>query len=138
MYIAYSEGSNSRQLHARPVTARTTTRSDRFHRFFSLTKRSLKFILLAAALLAVFSFGAIVQAYAGDGANAASTRSAVPNHESVQIPNHLIVEHGDTLWSIASSRISEGQDIRSYINKVKKLNQLTSTYLYEGQILLLP
>ncbi|TDF99849.1 LysM peptidoglycan-binding domain-containing protein [Paenibacillus piri] len=45
---------------------------------------------------------------------------------------------GDTLWSIAGQHVHKGQDVREYINELKKLNGLKSNILQEGQVLLLP
>jgi hypothetical protein len=48
------------------------------------------------------------------------------------------IVQGDTLWSIASHQMHKGQDIREYINEIKKLNGLKSIILQEGQVIQLP
>ncbi len=49
----------------------------------------------------------------------------------------LIVHSGDTLWELASTHCG-GEDIRSYIDDVKEINQLENGSIYSGQKLLLP
>ena len=49
----------------------------------------------------------------------------------------VIVEQGDTLWDLASEYNTEG-DIRQYIRKIEKANHLTSSMIFEGDVLKLP
>ncbi|MDO5727272.1 MAG: LysM peptidoglycan-binding domain-containing protein [Bowdeniella nasicola] len=49
----------------------------------------------------------------------------------------IIVNSGDTLWTIASSHAGEG-DVREVVAQIISLNDLTSTNLKAGQTLLLP
>lgn len=46
-----------------------------------------------------------------------------------------VVCKGDTLWKIADKYKLENQDPREYIYEVKKLNNMTSATIYEGQII---
>ena len=51
----------------------------------------------------------------------------------------VIVEHGDTLWSIASKHCSNDQDIRDVIVRVKQENHLDrSVQIHPGQMLRIP
>lgn len=50
----------------------------------------------------------------------------------------VTVRAGDSLWSIARERVPEHKDIRAYIYEMKEINQLESSMLYEGMLLLLP
>lgn len=43
-----------------------------------------------------------------------------------------ISEH-ETLWSIAEEYKKPGQDIREYIYEIRKLNNMESAAIYEGQ-----
>ncbi|PDO11612.1 MAG: hypothetical protein BLM47_00325 [Candidatus Reconcilbacillus cellulovorans] len=50
----------------------------------------------------------------------------------------VYVEYGDTLWDIAQDRTAPGEDVRDVIARIKKLNGLRSSAIYEGQILYVP
>ncbi|MGF7030595.1 LysM repeat protein [Paenibacillus mucilaginosus] len=65
----------------------------------------------------------------GQDVHAAGT--ALEEHEFVY------VHQGDTLWEIASEYAPD-EDIRDYIDEIKKLNGLKSSALQTGQKLLLP
>jgi len=47
------------------------------------------------------------------------------------------VEKGDTLWDIAEKYGKNG-DIRKYIYSIKKLNNLETGFIYEGDLLKIP
>ncbi|SFE59070.1 LysM peptidoglycan-binding domain-containing protein [Blastococcus tunisiensis] len=49
----------------------------------------------------------------------------------------IVVQPGDTLWSIASS-LEGGGDVRAVIDRIQELNDLGGAELLPGQILLLP
>jgi len=49
----------------------------------------------------------------------------------------VVVEQGDTLWNIASE-YNNGQELRSYIDEVKKANNMESSVIYEGDVLKMP
>ncbi len=49
----------------------------------------------------------------------------------------VVVQPGDTLWSLASSLDGEG-DVRAVVDEIRALNHLPSADLVPGQILLLP
>ena len=48
------------------------------------------------------------------------------------------VSHGDTLWAIAGNWAPEGMDVREYIYKIKKANDMERSDIYAGDELLLP
>jgi hypothetical protein len=50
----------------------------------------------------------------------------------------ICVEPGDTLWSIARQHKDPSYSIAKYIHQIKKLNQLSDSQIYVGQMLLLP
>lgn len=89
----------------------------------------VRFAAIASIILLVVGVGAIVHAFAGDGEVQAAS---ITKHEQV------IVKPGDTLWSISETRVQKGEDIRVYIQKLKKLNGVSSSPLQAGQVLLLP
>lgn len=49
----------------------------------------------------------------------------------------VIVEKGDTLWDIAREYNQSG-DLRKYIRRVERINNLTDGLIYEGDVLKLP
>ncbi|MFB8375871.1 LysM peptidoglycan-binding domain-containing protein [Paenibacillus taichungensis] len=50
----------------------------------------------------------------------------------------MAVSQGDTLWSISLEHKPETMDTRVYIEAIKKVNQLQSTSIQVGQVLILP
>lgn len=113
-------------------------------------KRFIRLVLMAIVLSFAFTSGAILHAYAGgnteDAAAASvpsqSAQSAASVASTVKASPDVVrtvdVCPGDTLWGIASLNMPEGGNIRSYINKLKKLNGLKSSDIRAGQILMLP
>ncbi len=51
---------------------------------------------------------------------------------------HYVVQPGDTLWRLASQRTEPGEDVRSGVGDIKRLNGLETSELRAGQLLLLP
>ena len=51
---------------------------------------------------------------------------------------HVLVERGDTLWSIARARIGREGDPRPYIQEIRELNGLETSALVAGERLALP
>lgn len=49
----------------------------------------------------------------------------------------IVVQSGDTLWSIAE-RYGNNSNIRKYIYNVKKINNMDSSILYENTAILIP
>ncbi|SDN83358.1 LysM domain-containing protein [Paenibacillus sp. yr247] len=133
MYIAYSHTNNSRKPHRSASASKGMTPT------FGYTKAIVRFVLLAVILGTVFSFGAMVQAYAGDGAAATPVTITSANHISkVVVQDQVIIQRGDTLWNIASSHKKSDENIRSYVDKIKSINHLNTSSLKEGQVLSLP
>jgi nucleoid-associated protein YgaU len=48
------------------------------------------------------------------------------------------VQSGDTLWDLASEITGPGEDVREVIEVIRTINELTTSNLTPGQILLLP
>ncbi len=44
-----------------------------------------------------------------------------------------IVNKGDTLWTIAEENKSNNKDTRQYIYELKRINNMTTSNIYEGQ-----
>jgi hypothetical protein len=49
----------------------------------------------------------------------------------------VVVQPGDTLWSIASS-VDDERDVREVIDEIQELNDLAGVDLVPGQVLQLP
>ncbi|MFE5317338.1 LysM peptidoglycan-binding domain-containing protein [Paenibacillus sp. NPDC056579] len=86
--------------------------------------------LLAAGLLIII-LSLFISLFGGDqDALAAANGSA--------LKSTVEVDRGDTLWSIANEHLEQGQNVSEYIYELKRVNQLKSNVLHEGQILVLP
>ena len=48
------------------------------------------------------------------------------------------VEAGDTLWSIAAGHTPPGEDVRATIHDIKAANELESSVIAVGQVLVIP
>lgn len=109
-----------------------------------------RLIMMAGIVVSVLSV-AILHAYAGNepedsassqGYNASVAASLAVQTVSFKQPAKTVytvdVCPGDTLWEIAASHLPEGESVRSYINKIKKMNNLKNSDIRAGQILVLP
>lgn len=50
----------------------------------------------------------------------------------------VMISGGDTLWDIALRHKTQNEDIRKFIYKIKKLNNMQSSSIYEGDLLKIP
>ena len=48
----------------------------------------------------------------------------------------IVIEDGDSLWSIAEDYCHQYDDTRAYVDELKELNALSSETIHEGQRLL--
>jgi hypothetical protein len=135
MYIAYSNSTVNSNHHRFSQANKVKTKSIHF------PKKAIRFFIALLVLTLVFSFGALVQAYAGstdspkpNGSSISNSVSAMQEHARVKV----IVNQGDTLWDIASMHITKNKNIRSYVAEIKKLNGLASSSINEGDVLFLP
>lgn len=122
MYIGYYDHTNSSTIH---TYKKTTFQADRCSKRYRT--KWLRLLVIGVLMLAAFTSGAIIHAYAGD--------------KSVLDPNtysKVIVTSGDTLWRIADEYAPEHEDIRHYLNDLMKLNKLKSSTIQAGDVLLLP
>ena len=55
-------------------------------------------------------------------------------HKSIKTENYM-VSAGDTLWSISCEYKKSGQDVRSYLYELRKLNELNDCIIYPGQVI---
>jgi LysM repeat protein len=136
MYMAYSQSSAIGTLQGK-AHASKGVKIKRGN-----TKFMLRFILIAVILGTLFSFGAIVQAYAGEGSTVTSVTSAplhsVQTSSNAPVVEKVVIQNGDTLWDIASAHIKSRESVRSYVKRLKAVNHLSTSSLKEGQVLVLP
>ncbi|HAA37359.1 MAG TPA: hypothetical protein DCE00_00650 [Firmicutes bacterium] len=55
-----------------------------------------------------------------------------------RLPRTIVVETGDTLWTLAQRYAPQRMDIRKYIKLIMDHNELSGPLLYPGQELELP
>lgn len=90
-----------------------------------LTRRGRNlFVAVAIAVLAPLL---------GYGAKAVASEPPQPVQVSI-----YSVAPGDTLWRLATSIASEGEDVRDVVRDLRLLNKLPSSEINVGQVLLLP
>lgn len=68
-----------------------------------------------------------------------NTPSADERYENMEYYS-VVVEPGDTLWSIAKANVSEGRpkDIREIIYDIQKVNNLGNDFIQSGRLLKVP
>ncbi len=71
------------------------------------------------------------------GSVAAGTAAPVAGDVVTAVVEHK-VRPGDTLWSIAAGYTDPGDDVRATIHDIKVANQLESSALGVGQVLVIP
>ena len=75
----------------------------------------------------------------GSSIMASGRSEASDDHTAFKYYTSIQIEHGDTLWSIASTHMSPEYDtIQDYIAEVKELNQLGPDDIHSGQYLTIP
>jgi len=84
-------------------------------------KKANLFVLLILVFVLAFAYKTL-----------AGEQKIAPSYVNVQ------VSEGDSLWGIASAYPHEGMDIRSYIQEIKKVNNLRSDVLVNGNYLIIP
>lgn len=95
-------------------------------------KMGIRVLVVSALILTVLSGFFIIHVYANDDTH------LEPQEASEQTYFVTDVAVGDTLWSLANRYVPEGESVRSYMKKIRELNQLSGSLLREGQILYIP
>ncbi len=101
---------------------------NRRERVASLGFRGARSVFFLLAFLLLFSGFAVVRSFAGESA---------PQPASAQ-EFTVLVDSGDSLWSIAESVKRDGLDTREAIHRIMKRNALSSSELVSGQSLIIP
>ena len=91
-----------------------------------LTLRARRLLALVAVLVAVAT-----AAWIGSSASAPGDNLRLVGEASV------VVQQGDTLWSIARSVAGDG-DVRVVVDQLQSINDLDDAAIVPGQVLLLP
>lgn len=55
------------------------------------------------------------------------------NKEVISTECDYVVSKGETLWNIAAKYKQDNQDIRDYIYQIRKINNMETATIYEGQ-----
>lgn len=50
----------------------------------------------------------------------------------------VYIEPGDTLWGIAKANLPPKTDIRDFVHEIKVVNELNSSLIREGEVILVP
>ncbi|MBU5352180.1 LysM peptidoglycan-binding domain-containing protein [Paenibacillus barcinonensis] len=94
--------------------------------FMARFKLSSGLIKLAIASLIIFlGCSTVLTVFAG-------------NENDLLPGGKIAVSQGETLWSISLEHKPAAMDTRVYIEAIKKVNQLESTTIQTGQVLILP
>lgn len=64
--------------------------------------------------------------------------SGSPAESEVSQPVKVVVDSGDTLWTLANIHAPCGMDVRDYLDEVLEKNELTGVLIYPGQEIVLP
>ena len=88
-------------------------------------------VILLAAVAAAF---ALLLITAG---GAFASNGDVPATPPAVTVEHTVVS-GDTLWGIAEAHAEPGDDVRRLVYDIKALNDLATSVIVPGQVLLVP
>jgi nucleoid-associated protein YgaU len=92
-----------------------------------LTRRGRRFVL-ALALGGAVALGAWIAPYVGGGDGGLRLAGG----------SSVVVESGDTVWSIAGEVAGNEQDVRVVVDAIEELNDLEGSAVVPGQVLRLP
>lgn len=109
----------------RRPAARTGVREPARRARLRLTRRARRLVVVLA-LAAAVALGTWLGPWIGGGADLRLAGGS-----------SVVVQSGDTLWSIASSLGGDG-DVRSVVDEIQRLNDLDGGVLVPGQVLELP
>ena len=71
--------------------------------------------------------------------NSAKVKTNAGVNTGTKFYRSVMVEKGDTLWSIAKENVSPGQeDIRALVNEIKDINNLTRDEITYGANIIIP
>lgn len=92
-------------------------------------------VIATAAGLALLIAAATLGAAGGGNRARADDGTALGHRGTV---TEVVVERGDTLWSIASRHAKPGEDIRYKVHEIMKANGLKDAQLRAGMVIVIP
>ena len=92
-------------------------------------RKNIFLSLMTFCLVAILSFSV-----SGFLSNAESDSS----HAEIKYYKSIMVEHGDTLWSIATEHMGDTSDTKSFVEEIRKLNGLHGDNITAGSYLVIP
>ena len=101
-------------------------------RMRDVAKKKLMLLMVATTLFILVGGIAIGNSFSSAQVNAEESCEQYKYYKSI------IIESGDTLWSIAKEYCTDySVDMQDYIDEVKELNNLTSNEIQQGQHLMI-
>ena len=101
-------------------------------RMRDVAKKKLMLLMLATILFVIIGGIAIGNNFSSAQVNAEESCEQFKYYKSI------VIEDGDTLWSIAKEYCTDySVDTQDYIDEVKELNNLSSNEIHQGQHLLI-
>lgn len=95
---------------------------------FIMKKNRVAMLIALLSVVAVLTFGLIT-----------NTVFASSSVERSKLITCVKIEKGDTLWNIAREyKTSEYQNLKDYIEEIKRCNGIETDMIHEGQYLIIP
>ena len=111
------------------MTVQERTRKSRIKRRRQVAKQKIALIIATMFVVTIGSIG-----FGSFFSSAKVSKSDVPEYKYY---TSIIIEEGDSLWSIANEYNHNTVDIHDYVKELKELNGLTSETIHAGQHLLI-
>ena len=95
------------------------------------SRRGYRFTLRGQRVLVALGFAIAIAAGAIVG-------NLIGPPELPEETSTMVVQSGDSLWSIASALADPGEDLRPLMSEIRELNGLETAYIASGQQLVIP
>ena len=107
-----------------------------YHSAYIMKKAKRESVLNRQRRVALFA--ALVTALGLWVALSGNFNFTLPGHDSYTGGVYVSVERGESLWSIAGEYKPASRDTRAFMQTIAKMNGLSGTTVYEGQVLYIP